>query len=165
MSEANAHALAPAHLVEFLRKAGIPATSIAPGVPMPTVPSAAAAIGVDERQILKTLLFCAKDGRCIIAVACGTKRVDRQRLAEVSGIAGLRVAPPDQVFSATGYPAGGVAPVGFATQVPVVVDEAVLELPISYGGGGHESLLLQIDPAQIVRVNNARVALITVQEE
>jgi Cys-tRNA(Pro) deacylase len=163
MSEAKD--LAPTHLVALLEQEDIPATFLAPGVPMPTVPSAAAAIGVEERQILKTLLFCAKDDRCVVAVACGTRRVDRQRLAEVSGIAGLRVAAPNQVLAVTGYPAGGVAPIGFVTRAPVVVDEAVMELPVAFGGGGHESLLLQIDPAQIVRLNKAQVASITVREE
>lgn len=161
----EAKELAPTHLVALLQREGIPASFLAPGIPMPTVPSAAAAIGVAERQILKTLLFCAKDGRCVVAVACGTKRVDRQRLAEVSGVTGLHVASSDQVLAVTGYPAGGVAPVGFVTQVPAVVDEAVMELPVAFGGGGHESLLLQIDPAQIVRLNDAQIAAITIQEE
>lgn len=163
MNESNE--LAPTHLVAFLKREGIPASFLAPGVPMPTVPSAAAAVGVEERQILKTLLFCAKDGRCVVAVACGTKRVDRQRLAEISGIPGLRVAPPNQVLAITGYPAGGVAPIGFVTLLPVVVDEAVLELSVAFGGGGHETLLLRIEPSQIVRVNNAQVARITIKEE
>ena len=153
--------LAPAHLLTCLELHGIPATFLAPGVPMPTVPSAAAAIGVEERQILKTLIFCAKDGRCIIAIACGTNKVDRQRLTDMTGIANLRVAPLEQVRNETGYPAGGVAPVGFATRIPVVVDEAVMSLAVAYGGGGHESLLLQIDPVHIVRVNDALVAPIT----
>lgn len=155
-------ALAPAHLMSFLEREGIPPVFVAPGVPMPTVPSAAAAIGVKERQILKTLLFCSRDGDCVVAIACGPKKVDRQRLADVSGIANLRVASPDQVLAVTGFPAGGVAPVGFATEVPVVVDEAVMELAVAFGGGGCESLLLQIDPVQIVRVNNAQVASITI---
>lgn len=159
------HELAPPHLISFLSAHGIPATFLAPGVPMPTVPSAAAAIGVAERQILKTLLFCARDGRCVVAIARGTKRVDRQRLAAASGVPGLRVAPPDQVLAVTGYPAGGVSPVGFSEPVQVIVDEAVIDLPVAFGGGGHESLLLQIEPAEIVRVNDALVACITVQDE
>lgn len=154
--------LAPAHLVAFLEQACIPPTFIAPGVPMPTVPSAAAAIGVQERQILKTLLFCSRDGHCVVAVASGTLRVDRQLLAVASGVANLRIAPADLVLAVTGFPAGGVAPVGFATRIPVVVDAAVMDLPIAYGGGGHKSLLLQIEPMQIVRANDALVASISV---
>lgn len=156
--------LAPSHLIELLERESIPATFLAPGIPMPTVPSAAAAIGVEERQILKTLLFCAREGQCVVAIACGTIKVDRQRLAHESGVASLRVASPEQVLAATGYPAGGVAPVGFKSQIPVVVDEAVLELDLAYGGGGHEWLLLQIDPAEIVRVNRAKVAAITARD-
>jgi Cys-tRNA(Pro) deacylase len=157
--------LAPAHLISFLEREGIPTTFLAPGVPMPTVPSAAQAIGVAERQILKTLLFCAMDDRCVIAIACGTNKVDRQRLADVSGVANLRVASPDQVLAVTGYPAGGVAPVGLVADIPVVVDEAVTKLSVAFGGGGHKSLLLQIDPAQIVRVNSAKIAPITTRAE
>jgi prolyl-tRNA editing enzyme YbaK/EbsC (Cys-tRNA(Pro) deacylase) len=68
------------------------------------------------------------------------------------------------VEAITGYPAGGVAPIGLATGVPVIVDAAVAALPIAFAGGGREHLLLRITPADIVRLNGAIVAAIVKTE-
>jgi Cys-tRNA(Pro) deacylase len=155
---------APTHLVAFLECHGIEADFIAPGVPMPTVPAAAEAIGVPTDQILKTLLFTDGIGGFVVAVANGTRRVDRQLLGQVSGLTKLRAASPEAVLAQTGYPAGGVSPIALRPGVPVVVDSQVIELPVAYGGGGVEHLLLRLRPNDIVRVNEAIVADITSRE-
>ena len=58
----------------------------------------------------------------------------------------------------TGYPVGGVAPVGHAEPVPVVIDQAVMRLPVAYGGGGADEVLLEIEPFAILRLTGATVA-------
>lgn len=125
---------APSHLVQFLERHALDYEIAAPGVPMPTVPAAAAAIGVGVEQILKTLLFHDRSGGYVVAIACGTGRVDRARLAAVAGCEKLRVADSDDVIRITGYPAGGVAPLALPQHLPVVVDSAVMELPVAWGG-------------------------------
>jgi Cys-tRNA(Pro) deacylase len=148
----------PPHLQAFLQEHGVDHEIVAPGVPMPTVPAAAAAIGVEVDQILKTLLFDDGNGGFVVAIACGTGRVDRARLAAVSGAKKLRVADAPDVLRVTGYPAGGVAPLGLPDHLPVVVDTAVTMLPVAWGGAGREELLMRVAPADIVRLNNATVA-------
>ena len=91
-------------------------------------------------------------------IACGTGRVDRARLAAVSGAGRLRVADALDVIRVTGFPAGGVAPLALPHQLPVIVDSAVMELPVAWGGAGREELLLRVDPTDIVRLNDATVA-------
>ena len=152
--------LAPQHLQDFLTRHAIAADFISPGVPMPTVPAAAAAIGVPEEWILKTVLFANRRGDYVVAVANGSRRIDRGLLGTASGIADLKVAAPDEVLAVTGFPAGGVAPVGLPPDLIVVVDSGVAELPVAYGGGGHEELLLRISPAVIIRLNQALIASI-----
>ncbi|MCC6313467.1 MAG: aminoacyl-tRNA deacylase [Thermomicrobiales bacterium] len=125
---------------------------------MPSVELAAAAIGAPTEQILKTLVFADPEGHVVVAVASGLGRVDRRRLATAIGCAKLTMAPPDIVLRVTGYPAGGVCPVGHRQATPVVVDRAAAVLPVAYGGGGDERLLLRIAPADIVRLTGAVVA-------
>ena len=127
---------------------------------MPSVPAAAAAIGVPEEEILKTLLFTGDDGAYVIAIANGTSRIDRARLAEVAGPSRPRAASPDAVLAVTGYPAGGVAPFGLPPGLLVIVDERAAALSSAFGGGGIDDLLLQLNPADIVKHNNAKVARI-----
>lgn len=149
---------APPHLLAFLEEHGVDHEIVAPGVPMPTVPAAAAAMGVGVEQILKTLLFDDRNGGFVVAIARGTGRVDRARLAAVSGSGKLRVADAPDVLRVTGFPAGGVAPLALPPDLQVIVDSVVIELKVAWGGAGREELLLRVAPSDIVRLNNATVA-------
>jgi Cys-tRNA(Pro)/Cys-tRNA(Cys) deacylase len=151
---------APTHLIAYLQRHGIAPEFLAPGIPMPTVASAAAAIGVPEDQILKTLLFAGECGRHAVAIASGSRRVSRRLLAEATGLARPRAASPDLVEQITGYAAGGVAPFALPEAIPVIVDTHVSSLPVAYGGGGREHLLLRVDPADVIRFNRAQVTAI-----
>ncbi|HYO30849.1 MAG TPA: YbaK/EbsC family protein [Thermomicrobiales bacterium] len=151
-------ALPSERLERFLRAAAVDHEFVAPGVAMPTVSAAAAALGVPESSILKTLVFETDDGTYLAAVTSGAIRVDRRKLAAAAGLRRLVFASPDAVRRVTGHPAGGVAPVGHQTAFPLVVDQAVLGLPVAWAGGGDASLLLRIAPADIVRLTNATVA-------
>jgi Cys-tRNA(Pro) deacylase len=148
----------PRALVDFLLENGVDHEFVAPGVPMPTVPLAAAAIGVEERQILKTLLFTDGKGGYSIAVASGPDRLDRKRVAAAAGLSKVSMADAECVLRVTGFPAGGVAPVGHVTPLQVLVDQAILELPAAWGGGGDERLLLRLAPNDIIRLTGALVA-------
>lgn len=148
----------PPQLIEFLARHAVDHEFSVPGVPMPTVSLAAQAIGVEEAQILKTLVFAAPNGEFVVAVANGNERIDRKRLAEVAGVAKLRPASPADVLVATGYEAGGVSPLGLPPGTKVVVDSATARLGEAFGGGGREDVLLRIRVADIVRLNAATVA-------
>ena len=65
----------------------------------------------------------------------------------------------------TGYPAGGVAPLGLPESVPVIVDAATAALTVAYGGGGQEHLLLRVRISDVIRCNNALVADVTERPE
>jgi len=148
----------PLDLAERLRAAGLDAEIAAPGVPMPTVEAAAAAMGCAPERIFKSILFQAGDGRCVMAVACGGWRVDGPRLAAIAGTRRLRLASPEVVLAVTGYPAGGTPPVGHRERFPVVVDTRVAAQEWGWAGGGREELLVRLAPADIVRLTGATVA-------
>lgn len=125
---------------------------------MPTVDAAAAAMGCAPDRIFKSILFQAKDGRCVMAVACGTWRVDGPKLAAVAGTRRLRLAPPEVVLAVTGYPAGGTPPVGHRERFPVVLDARAAAQDWGWAGGGREELLVRVTPADIVRLSGATIA-------
>lgn len=136
----------------------IDAVVIAPGVPTPTVPDAAQALGVEERQIIKSLLFATKRDEVVLVVLSGAAKVSRQRLREATGLRGLELADRPTVLERTGYPAGGTPPVGHANVLTVILDSGVMELPVVFGGGGRVDTLVRITPAEIIRVTGATVA-------
>src|SRR5438067_150959 len=69
-----------------------------------TAPLAAAALGVDVGQIVKSLVFLRQD-EAVLVLCAGDRRVDAARL-------GLAPAPADRVRTATGFSIGGVPPLG-----------------------------------------------------
>lgn len=159
MSNVSANPDSPtAALLAYLERHGYPAKLLQPGVPMPTVPAAAAAIGVAPEQILKSLLFVSDDGACVLAIAAGTGKINRSRLAAYCGVRKLTLADAATVRRVTGYPVGGVAPVGHVEPLRVVIDDRVMGLGVAFGGGGAEELLLEIAPADIQRLTGATVA-------
>ncbi|HEX5166193.1 MAG TPA: YbaK/EbsC family protein [Thermomicrobiales bacterium] len=145
-------------LEQLIATGEIDAELVEPGVPTPTVPDAARALGVEDRQIVKSLLFAAKSGEVVLAILSGASKVSRQRLRDVTGLRGLELADPAVVLERTGYPAGGTPPVGHSSRLDVVIDSGVMDLPVVYGGGGRIDSLLRIRPDEIARVTDARIA-------
>ena len=147
----------------YVEQQGIDARLIAPQTPMPTVPLAAAALGVAEGRIVKTIVFEGKrvDGHVAVAIVTGDARVDRARVAAVLNLPTLKLASAETVVRTTGFEVGGVPPVAHETNVPIVVDRKVLDHDIVYGGGGDEEHMLEITPADIVRLTGAVVADVT----
>ena len=156
---------APAHLLAFLEKHFVDFEFLAPGVPMPTVLAAAAAIGVSPQSILKTLLFAGENGSYVVAIANGTRRVGPKLLSAASGIPQPRPARPQVVIELTGYPTGGVAPLGLPDNLPVIVDVKVAALRTAYAGGGRDHLLMRVQTADIIRLNGAQTARIVDDDE
>jgi prolyl-tRNA editing enzyme YbaK/EbsC (Cys-tRNA(Pro) deacylase) len=146
--------------VAWLAELGVIAELLEPGVPMPTVELAAAAIGALPEQIVKTLLFRGRDGQLARVIASGPRRIDREKLVAITGLDRPKLAPPEIVLEATGWPAGGVAPVGSPQPIPTYIDESVMEWDFVFGGGGTELTLIRIGPADILRLTRASVARI-----
>ena len=146
-----------ADLADFILEHGLQAEIVAPGAHMPTVDAAAAAMKVAPEQIFKSILFQSLAGRCVMVVACGNARINVQRVQELTGIFGLKLAKPDVVLARTGYPAGGTPPVGHWEKFPVIVDAAVAAQEWGYAGGGQPELLVKIKSADIIRLTAAAV--------
>jgi len=144
-------------LADFILEHDLQAEIVAPGAHMPTVDAAAAGMKVLPEQIFKSILFQAKDGRCVMVVACGNGRVDLERVKTITGLERLKLAKPDMVFAKTGYPAGGTPPVGHREKFPVIVDTRVAAQEWGYAGGGQPEFLVKIKSADIIRLTGATV--------
>ena len=159
----------PDDLANYIAAHGLAAVLITGIGETPTVPAAAAALGVSTDQIIKTLLFLVEapgaDGatrRPFVVISHGQKRVDKGLLATHWGVGKKRVtlAPADVVLDLLGYPAGGVPPFGHHSALPVLVDASILSLRTHdagtiYGGGGDDRTMLRLTPAELQAVTGA----------
>src|SRR3954470_6041039 len=90
-----------------------------------TAEDAARAIGVEVGQIVKSLVFLA-DGAPVVALVSGANQLDERKLASAAGAASTKRATAEQVRDATGFPVGGVPPLGHSTDLAIFVDEDLL---------------------------------------
>ena len=128
--------------------------------PTRTVAEAAAAVGCDAPQIAKTLVFVA-DGDPVLVVASGAHRVDPELLCEVFDVAQIRQASPEEVRVATGYPIGGVSPLGCG--LPIAFDETLLEYDRVFAAGGDGNTLFQVNPRLLADSLHARVVRVAAE--
>jgi Ala-tRNA(Pro) deacylase len=152
----------PDRLDAFIARHGLDVHLAAHAEAAPTAEDAARILGVAVADIVKTMVLV--DGtRTVAAVVPGDRRLDRRKAAAAAGLQKLRLASADEVMERTGYPAGGVAPLAFATPVTLVVDAALAADPTHtvIAGGGRIELLVRIKVGDLVRAGGAIVAPVT----
>ncbi|MBU6201930.1 MAG: YbaK/EbsC family protein [Acidobacteria bacterium] len=121
-----------------------------------TAADAAAAIGVDVGQIVKSLVF-AVDGEIVMAYVSGANQLDESKLAEAAGGARCSRVDADAVRTATGFPIGGVPPFGHSTQLRVFVDPDLLQYNEVWAAAGTWNDVFPIAPNDLVRASGAVV--------
>src|SRR5712691_9414648 len=84
-----------------------------------TAAEAAAAVGVEIGQIVKSLVFL-ESGTPLLCLCAGDRRVDTSTLGS-----DVRQARGDEVREATGFAIGGVPPVGHDRPVQTLVDASL----------------------------------------
>jgi prolyl-tRNA editing enzyme YbaK/EbsC (Cys-tRNA(Pro) deacylase) len=95
-----------------------------------TAAEAAAAVGCEVGQIVKSLVFVA-DGEVLMCLCAGDRRVDPAKLGE-----NARPAKPDEAREATGFAIGGVPPLGHDRELRTVVDESLRRFDTVWCAGG-----------------------------
>jgi prolyl-tRNA editing enzyme YbaK/EbsC (Cys-tRNA(Pro) deacylase) len=122
-----------------------------------TAADAAAAIGVEVGQIVKSLVFIA-DGRPVLCLVSGLNRLDSRRLSLVTGASDIRQASADEVERATGFSIGGVPPFGHARSLPVYCDRDLLAYDTVWAAAGTPRDVFAAEPNRLVEACRATVA-------
>jgi prolyl-tRNA editing enzyme YbaK/EbsC (Cys-tRNA(Pro) deacylase) len=128
-----------------------------------TAADAARAVGCDVAQIVKSLVFVA-DGDAVIALVSGADRLDPARLAAAVGAATVRRADGDEARAATGFPIGGVPPLGHARRLTVLMDEHLLAHDEVWAAAGLPDAVFPAEPAALGRAAGARTARLAADE-
>jgi Cys-tRNA(Pro) deacylase len=121
-----------------------------------TAADAAAAIGVDVGQIVKSLVF-AVDGELVLAYVSGANQLDEKKLAHAAGGAKCSRVDADTVRIATGFPIGGVPPFGHATHLRVFIDPDLLQYDEIWAAAGTWHDVFGIEPHKLVEASEGLV--------
>jgi Cys-tRNA(Pro) deacylase len=119
-----------------------------------TAEDAAAAVGVDVGQIVKSLVFLVDD-EVVIALVSGPNRLDEKLLAAAAGGDKVGRASADAVRAATGYAIGGVPPFGHHTELRTFVDEDLLAYDVVWAAAGTPRHVFPITPTNLLHLTQA----------
>jgi len=114
---------------------------------------AAAAIGMPEEQVFKTLV--ARGERTGINVFCIPVccELDLKKAAKAAGDKNMELVAVKELLNLTGYIRGGCSPVGMKKKYPTYFDETCIlweEIAVSAGARGHQMIVPPEDLAELV---------------
>lgn len=109
-------------------------------------------LGVDEHQVIKTLIMEDENKKPLIVLMHGDRQVSTRELARTVGAKTIAPCSPEVANRHSGYMVGGTSPFGTKKAMPVYLEETILALPRIYLNGGKRGFLVGLDPADVVRI-------------
>jgi len=130
------------HLYTWVPHGGTRASSEAPG----------GAFGVAWHIGIKTRIFKddAKQPLCILMH--GDREVSAKNLARAIGTKTVAPCSPEVADRHSGYQVGGTSPFGLRKQMPIYMQQTIVELPRIFINGGARGFLVSLDPREAQRV-------------
>jgi len=122
-----------------------------------TVADAAAAVGVEPGQIVKSLVLRRESGGGVLVAVSGPNRVDLHKVGALVGEP-VTMAPATWVREVTGFSIGGVPPAGHATALETLVDRDLLAFDEVWAAAGSPYEVFPVDPGRLVELTGGRVA-------
>ena len=99
-------------------------------------------------------------------VACLVRadtRLDvNKRVSELTGVKRLSFASAEETAELTGMMIGGVSIAGLPPDLPLYIDQRVMEQPTVIIGGGNRTSKARLAPSELLKLPNAEVADIAV---
>jgi Cys-tRNA(Pro)/Cys-tRNA(Cys) deacylase len=119
---------------------------------------AARATGYPLEATVKTLVVDLGAKRYCLVLMQGDRQLSMKLLAKACGVKRAAMADIPTAERITGYLVGGISPFGIKKKIPVVMDEGVLEFDKILINAGQRGAMLMIDPADVRRTLDCKVA-------
>ncbi|WP_139802302.1 YbaK/EbsC family protein [Aurantimonas sp. 22II-16-19i] len=118
---------------------------------------AAAAVGAEVGQIVKSLVFRGRDsGMPHLLLVSGANRVEETTM---TGALGEALERPDAAYvrEVTGFAIGGVAPLGATSDIAVYMDEDLFRYATVWAAAGSPNHVFEVVPLQLRSATGARL--------
>jgi prolyl-tRNA editing enzyme YbaK/EbsC (Cys-tRNA(Pro) deacylase) len=122
--------------------------------PTPTAAAAARAIGCEQSEIVKSILFIC-GGKPVLALVPGDRRADAAKIASAAGAGYARIAKAEEVVAATGFEPGAVAPFPAPNVERVLLERELLLQEIVWIGAGSDHHMAGLAPMDLLRLAGA----------
>jgi prolyl-tRNA editing enzyme YbaK/EbsC (Cys-tRNA(Pro) deacylase) len=126
-----------------------------------TANDAAASIGCQIGQIIKSLLFCTKDKQePVLVLASGPNRVNEEAIQKYVGEKIIK-ADADLTRMVTGFAIGGIPPLGHKTSIShVYIDEDLLQYEILWAAAGTPYAVFKLPARDLQRITGGKIVSI-----
>lgn len=152
------------HALAALDESGIDYTVTRHGR-VASLAEAAAARGVEPRDIVKTLVVRRAEDDYLLVLVPGDREISWPKLRAHLGVSRLSMPDAAAAKEATGYERGTITPfgaahTGSATPWPVVADSTMTGRTVSLGAGAH-GVAVTVSADEMIAVLGAEVADVT----
>lgn len=113
-------------------------------------------LGFDPFTVVKTLVMQDQDGKPLLVLMHGNRKVSTKNLARQIGAKSVEPCKPEVANRHSGYLVGGTSPFGTRKPMPVYIEETILALPRIAINGGRRGYLVGIDPQVCVTLLGAK---------
>lgn len=141
------------------RAAGLDVTVTRHG-PVKSLAEAAAARGVQPRDIVKTMVVRRANDDYLFVLVPGDAEIAWPKLRALLGVSRLSMPDAATARKVTGYERGTITPFGASRAWPVIADSSVTGRRVSIGGGAH-GVAIAVDADAMLAALDATVADIT----
>jgi len=118
---------------------------------------AAEALGIEPARLLKTLM--AKAGTEVVCVLAPSDReVNLKKLAAAAGAKSAAMLGAAEAERITGYHVGGISAFGQKKRARVFIEQSTLAFEHIVVNGGRRGLQIELAPADLVRLLDAKAA-------
>jgi len=126
------------------------------------VPSTA--LQVPEREGVKTLVMQDEEGKPLIVLMHGDRKVSTKNLARQAGRKSIEPCKPEVAQRHSGYQVGGTSPFGTRKRVPVYMERSIGALPAVYINGGRRGFLLRIRTNDFIKALKPELVDVALQD-
>lgn len=112
---------------------------------------------IEVGQTAPSLIIKTDKGFFSLVISGSHGRVNFEKVADILDCSKVKLASPREVQKVTGYEVGAVPMIGLT--LPYVIDSKLFTYDFIYGGTGHPSVTLKIEPNALKELNQVAVIL------
>ncbi len=107
-------------------------------------------LGIDEHQIIKTLVMEDERRKPMVVLMHGDQEVSTKGLARKVAVKSITPCNPATALKHTGYQVGGTSPFATRKTLSVYMEESIATLPLIYLNGGKRGFLVGVAPQVVI---------------